>query len=387
MFKKKESQIAEQALAKALLLLWALIQRAFDEWSPDEPIGPYLSRFFSKHEKQFLGAIMGVGAAGGATATIAAWSASLGLVGKIGVWLGLVSMPFWVPVAGVLAGGLIGGGGALVVSRRMRERDATRVAELLAPVRSVVAFTNLTDDDARAETIALYDVLLGMGANRRRTSKMLIDDPVRSVEQFDVDPTRYTSEERRSALVDAWLLSIRHDLRGPKARSTHERLCTRLGLPVASIRAEAEDKATKLSAEIGAIFDATCFLVRDATAPGLSEVLNSVLEMDPIALARQRRQSAISTASNVAAVAGAIAAVTAGQPQLLGAIGKAYSAARAVLEFEGPAPTEKVQALFDRTATLAEGFGISRERATELVAPIEDQIRKAAGQVRSKKGT
>lgn len=59
------------------------------------------ARAFSRHRRRVLG---GIGGGGGAWAALTAWTGSLGVWGAVGLSLGLLSPPAWVPLAGGLAG-------------------------------------------------------------------------------------------------------------------------------------------------------------------------------------------------------------------------------------------------------------------------------------------
>lgn len=76
------------------------------------------ARAFARHRQKILGGIVGgAGAAGGAWAALTAWTGSLGVWGTMGLTLGLLSPPAWIPLAGGLAGlGAAGGAVAGAVS-------------------------------------------------------------------------------------------------------------------------------------------------------------------------------------------------------------------------------------------------------------------------------
>ncbi len=88
------------------------------------------ARAFSRHRRRVLGGIVGgAGAAGGAWAALTAWTGSLGVWGTVGLSLGLLSPPAWVPLAGGLAGlGAAGGAvaGALSLNRSRARRRHLR---------------------------------------------------------------------------------------------------------------------------------------------------------------------------------------------------------------------------------------------------------------------
>ncbi|MDA0336041.1 MAG: hypothetical protein O2782_12810 [bacterium] len=94
---------------------------------------------FSRHRRRLLGGIVGsAGVAGGAWAALTAWTGSLGVWGTVGLSLGLLSPPAWVPLAGGLVGGLAGLGaagsavtGALSLNRaRARRRHLSAIVGL-----------------------------------------------------------------------------------------------------------------------------------------------------------------------------------------------------------------------------------------------------------------
>jgi hypothetical protein len=88
------------------------------------------ARAFSRHRRRVLGGIVGgAGAAGGAWAALTAWTGSLGVWSTVGLSLGLLSPPAWVPIAGGLAGlGAAGGAvaGALSLNRSRARRRHLR---------------------------------------------------------------------------------------------------------------------------------------------------------------------------------------------------------------------------------------------------------------------
>jgi hypothetical protein len=88
------------------------------------------ARAFQRHRTRVLGGIVGgAGAAGGAWAALTAWTGSLGVWGTMGLTLGLLSPPAWVPLAGGLAGlGAAGGAlaGALGINRKRARRRHLR---------------------------------------------------------------------------------------------------------------------------------------------------------------------------------------------------------------------------------------------------------------------
>jgi hypothetical protein len=88
------------------------------------------ARAFSRHRRRVLGGIVGsAGAAGGSWAALTAWTGSLGIWGSVGLSLGLLSPPAWVPLAGGLAGlGAAGGAvaGALSLNRARSRRRYLR---------------------------------------------------------------------------------------------------------------------------------------------------------------------------------------------------------------------------------------------------------------------
>ena len=90
---------------------------------------------FGRHRTKLMGGLLGgAGAAGGAWAAVSAWASSLGIWGSLGLSLGLLAPPAWIPVAGGLAGLSATGGalaGALSVSRaRARRRHLQSIVGL-----------------------------------------------------------------------------------------------------------------------------------------------------------------------------------------------------------------------------------------------------------------
>ena len=86
---------------------------------------------FSRHRRRVLGGIVGsVGVAGGAWAALTAWTGSLGVWGTVGLSLGLLSPPAWVPLAGGLAG--LGAAGSAVAGALSLNRARARRRHLSA---------------------------------------------------------------------------------------------------------------------------------------------------------------------------------------------------------------------------------------------------------------
>jgi len=121
---------------------------------------------FSRHRRRVLGGIVGsAGVAGSAWAALTAWTGSLGVWGTVGLSLGLVSPPAWIPLAGGLAGlGTAGSAvaGALSLNRARarrrhlsaiiglsREMAGTEGAEGERLLRGFLRFRGVSGDGAR----------------------------------------------------------------------------------------------------------------------------------------------------------------------------------------------------------------------------------------------
>ncbi len=112
---------------------------------------------FTRHQTKIVGGVLGsAGLAGGAWAAASVWASSLGLWGSLGYALGFVSMPFWVPFAGGVAG-LTAAGGAVYGALSLA-RSRGKVHKL----QSIIGFSKLliNQDEFRAQDLRLMQRFL-----------------------------------------------------------------------------------------------------------------------------------------------------------------------------------------------------------------------------------
>ena len=112
---------------------------------------------FTRHQTKIVSGVLGsAGLAGGAWAAASVWASSLGLWGSVGYALGLVSMPFWIPVAGGVAG-LTAAGGAVYGALSLA-RSRGKIHKL----RSIIGFSKLliNQDEFRAQDLRLMQRFL-----------------------------------------------------------------------------------------------------------------------------------------------------------------------------------------------------------------------------------
>jgi hypothetical protein len=287
-----ESTIAARALKESLLAVWLLVSEAVVSWDGSRDLPRQIRKALSRSHKQVALALTGLGAAGGAAAATAAWESSLGVLATVGVWLGVITMPGWIPVAGMVAGGGATFGGAAFLVATMRRRHSFKLAHLRAQTRTTFAFQLLTEEDARTALEPLIGILVHAGTSKNDVVGWLVEKPVRAIEELTVAPTSYTADERREALIEAWFFWRSLSRENPQAQPLHDRLCLWLGLmdERTTIRAEADRAFCAVSAEAGALFEAVRALVAKPDSPSLEAVLAPVLAMDPDPLSRERRR-------------------------------------------------------------------------------------------------
>ena len=131
------------------------------------------ARAFSRHRRRVLdGIVGGAGAAGGAWAALTAWTGSLGVWGTVGLSLGLLSPPAWVPLAGGLAGlGAAGGAvaGALSLNRsRARRRHLRTIIGLSREMTGAEGGEGVITDAGRRRFTRVCESL-GLPADSPRT--------------------------------------------------------------------------------------------------------------------------------------------------------------------------------------------------------------------------
>lgn len=201
---------------------------------------------FRRHRRPVLGGIIGsAGAAGGAWAALTAWSGSLGVWGTVGLSLGLLSPPAWIPLAGGLVGGLAGGlaglgaaGGALSVNRaRARRRHLSAIVGLSREMAGA--------DGAEGEQL-LRGFLRFRGVSAEGARKLLCTSP----EQARRAAAGLGADDRLE--VARCIFPLVYQGEGvitDTGRRRFRRICADLGLPQGSHRAISREYRDHLSAE------------------------------------------------------------------------------------------------------------------------------------------
>lgn len=368
-----ETTVAARALKESLLAVWLLVSETVVSWDGKKDLSHQVRSALSRSHKEVALALTGLGAAGGAAAAVAAWQSSLGVLATVGVWLGVVTMPGWIPVAGMIAGGGATFGGAAFLVTTMRRRHSFKVAHLKAQTRSTVAFQLLREEEARAALEPLIGILVHGGTSKSDVVRWLVDEPVRAVEDLTVVPSAYTLDERREALIEAWFFwrSLSRDHRD--AQPLHDRLCLWLGLADerTTLRAEADRAFSAVSAEAGALFEAVRALVAMPDSPSLDAVLAPVLAMDPDPLSRERRRRSSRNGVGVASAANTATALHYGRASGMRLIALAYTAARNAVESDGRADAATRDALHVATHELSRLLDLEPGHVTRLMSAVD----------------
>lgn len=187
------------------------------------------ARAFSRHRRRVLGGIVGGGgAAGGAWAALTAWTGSLGVWGTVGLSLGLLSPPAWVPLAGGLAGlGAAGGAvaGALSLNRsRSRRRHLCAIIGLSREMAGA--------DGAEGERL-LRGFLRFRGVSGERASSLMSTSP----DEARRAAAGLSAEDRWDVARCVFPLVYQGDgVITDAGRRRFARVCESLGLPKAAPR-------------------------------------------------------------------------------------------------------------------------------------------------------
>ena len=196
---------------------------------------------FGRHRTKLMGGLLGgAGAAGGAWAAVSAWASSLGIWGSLGLSLGLLAPPAWIPVAGGLAGLSATGGalaGALSVSRaRARRRHLQSIVGLS---RFLVGPAGPTAQDERL----LRGFLRSRGIAQDRARKLLATTP----DEARVAARSLSSDDRCEVARCIFpLVYLAEGVVTNAGRRRFARVCDDLQLPADAARGISRDYRLRL---------------------------------------------------------------------------------------------------------------------------------------------
>lgn len=331
-----------------------------------------LRRFIKRSSGPLAMAAATAGAAGGATSGVALWKASLRKPMWLMYELGLVTLPLAAPIVGGVMGLVLGATGAAYLISRARDADLLDQAKLHAQVFTVLLHAEGIDDTPRQRILEeIKDRLIGTGLKSDVVESIFLRAPLR-IEELDIDVDHYELDSLRAVMTSAWQLLRAEGDSSPELEHIFTRLCRRLHLgdEITHIKAYAQEALEKQSARIGAAIDAARHIGADFDSETLSAAIEQLITLDPVRSAQERRQRALHTATDVAAVAGTLLAVGSGKGQLLPIIGQAVAALYAAKSGDDAA-TKRLQA---RAIDLLKHLGIKPDDAMRFVHPLIETL-------------
>lgn len=122
-------------------------------------------------------------------------------------------------------------------------------------------------------------------------------------------------------------------------------------------------------------------LVADPNTPELKTLVQPLIDLDPDAIARERRRAALQSGVSMSAAVASAVALGMGRVEALAFIGKAYASARTIIEANGQASPKQIDELHDRTRQLAIALGVG-EDLDGIVKPVGAQAVEIAKRAR-----
>ena len=131
-----------------------------------------------------------------------------------------------------------------------------------------------------------------------------------------------------------------------------------------------------------ALTESCIALVADPNTPALKTLVQPLIDLDPDAIARERRRAALQNGVSMSAAVASAVALGMGRVEALAFIGKAYASARTIIEANGQASPKQIDELYDRTRQLAIALGVG-EDLDGIVKPVGAQAAEIAKRVRN----
>jgi hypothetical protein len=368
-------KIAVEITARFLVDLLTEVGRGIGEMDPLVA----LRETIKKRQGQLTGVLALAGVAGGVAAGTSVWAGGLGFFGSVGYWLGLVSLPLWVPALGGIVGSVALAGAGFALVSKLRNRSVMDAATLQLHIFSTLAWADgVLDEAEKAALAALRDELIGAGAKADEVEWICFKAP-KTGEEFLVRAQGFPEEQRRGSLISGWQLVLKSSGDRVQADKVFLTLCRRLNLGAAAeeLKSSAESTCRQSGEQFGAAVVATRYLGREMDGDALERAISILTSLDPSGAAAKQNEDARAIATTMASAAAAIAAVATGNVKLLPIIGRAYVALYpSVRERAGDS-----DALRERAIRLAKHLGASEAQTgaylDELRAPIEGQAAKA----------